>query len=427
MTIKSIYTSLLLWISLISFSLAEPVRLDHVVAVVDDDIIMNSELQQRIQSIRKQNKGKPLPDNRRLREQILERMILDSIQLQMADRGGVRINDNELNEAISRIAKQNNMSLSQFRKVMESEGVSYTLARDQIRNEMRISRVQRFQVGNRIQITDQDVDHFLASDLGKMSSAAEYDLGHILISVPSQATPQQIQQARAKADKLVTSLRAGEDFRSTAISYSSGRNALKGGGLGWRKEGQLPGIFADAVPKLNIGDITSPIQSASGFHIVKLLNKRGGNTQLVTQYKVRHILLQPNELRDEKKTAQHIQQLYKRLTAGEDLSILAREFSNDPGSAASGGELGWVNPGDMVPAFDKIMQAAQPGQISKPFKSRFGWHILQVDERKKADIGVEKQRNQVRNMLYSRRFDEELPIWLRKIRSEAYVDIKEKQ
>ena len=426
MTFKSLICAGLLSLLTVT-SHSAPVPIDHVVAVVDEDIIMHSELQQRVNDVKRQNRGASLPAAKVLRQQVLERMILESIQLQMADRGGVRISDAELNDAIRRIAAQNNMSLTQFRQAMEAEGVSFTLARDQIRDEMRVSRVQRFQVGERIQITDQDVDYFLASELGKMASAAEYQLAHILIAVPSQASPADLQQARQKAQQLVDQLRNGADFRQLAIAHSNGRNALKGGDLGWRKEAQLPGIFADVIPAMQINDISDPIKSASGFHIVKLSDKRGGNTELVTQAKVRHILIQTNELRDAARSKELINQLYQRLQAGEDFAELAREFSDDPGSAASGGDLGWVSPGDMVPAFDKTMAAAQPGQLSKPFESRFGWHILQVQERKQTDVGAEKQRNQVRQMLYSRRFEEELPIWLRKIRAEAYVDIKEAQ
>jgi len=344
----------------------------------------------------------------------------------MADRGGIRISDAQLNEALGRIAAQNNMTLPQFQKAMEKEGVSFASARQQILNEMRISRVQRFQVGERIQITDQDVDYFLASDLGKMASAAEYNLGHILIAVPSEASPADLQAAEKKAQALVKKLRNGADFHQMAIAESSGRTALDGGDLGWRKEAQLPGIFAPVAPKLQVGGISDPIKSASGYHIVKLKDKRGGNTQLITQTKARHILIRTNEVRDQQQAEELINQLYQRLQAGEDFATLAQEFSDDPGSGASGGDLGWVNPGDMVPEFDTTMQETAAGKISAPFESQFGWHILQVEDRRQTDVGAENQRNQVRQMLYSRRFEEELPIWLRKIRSEAYVDIKER-
>ncbi|WP_419811636.1 peptidylprolyl isomerase [Bacterioplanoides sp.] len=425
MTIKSILSAGLFSFGLLSGAAqAAPVSIDHVVAVVDDDILMDSELQLRIGEVKRQNRGAQLPAATVLRTQVLERMILESIQLQMADRGGIRIADTELNNAIRRIASQNQMSLSEFRQAMESEGVSFTLARDQIRNEMRVSRVQRFQVGERIQITDQDVDYFLASDLGKLASAAEYRIGHILIAVPSQASPGDLQKAEKQAHGIVANLRSGADFQQTAIAQSNGRNALKGGDLGWRKEAQLPGIFADVIPELQVGEVSNPIKSASGYHIVTVTEKRGGTTQMITQTKVRHILVQPNELRSAAKTKALIERIYKRLQNGEDFETLAREFSDDPGSGASGGDLGWVNPGDMVPAFDKTMAATQPGELSEPFESRFGWHVLQVEGRKETDIGAEKQRDQVRQLLYSRRFEEELPIWLRKIRSEAYVDIK---
>ncbi|MCA6064234.1 peptidylprolyl isomerase [Thalassolituus marinus] len=425
MTIKSFFLGAMM--AAASFTTqAAPQLIDQVVAVVDDDIIMASELDARMQLLRQQSAGQAMPDNATLRDQVLERMILESIQLQMADRGGIRITDAQLNDALGRIAAQNNMNLAQFRQTMEAEGVSFAQARDQIANEMRISRVQRFQVGERIQITDQDVDYFLASELGKMASAAEYNLGHILIAVPSDASPGDLQKAAKKADDIVARLRNGDDFRKMAMAESSGRTALNGGELGWRKEAQLPGIFAPVVPALKVGGVSDPIKSPSGYHIVKLLEKRGGNTQMVTQTKTRHILIRTNELRDDAAAEALINDLYQRVQAGGDFTALAKEFSDDPGSGASGGDLGWVNPGDMVPEFDSTMADTAAGGISAPFRSQFGWHILQVEERRETDIGAENQRNQVRNLLYSRRFEEELPIWLRKVRSEAYVDIKER-
>lgn len=409
-----------------TFTQAEPVLLDQVIAVVDDDIIMASELQQRVELVRQQNRGGTLPPQAALESQVLERMIIESIQLQMAERGGVRISDAQLNEAMARIASQNNMTLPQFREAMEAEGISFALARQQILDEMRISRVQRFQVGERIQITDQDVDYFLASELGKMASSAEYQLGHILIATPDNATPADLKAAEKKATEIVRKLRNGADFRQLAMAESSSRTALEGGDLGWRKETQLPGLFADVAPKLQVGEISDPISASGGFHIIQLKDKRGGSTQLITQTKTRHILLRPNELRDASDAERQIHQLYQRLQAGEDFATLAREFSDDPGSGSNGGDLGWVNPGDMVPEFDATMKDTAAGAISAPFETQFGWHILLVEDRRQTDVGAENQRNQVRNMLYGRRFEEELPIWLRKIRSEAYVEIKDR-
>ena len=404
---------------------AAPVLLDHVVAIVDDDLIMSSELEQRVQMIKAQNKGGALPDESLLRNQILEQMILDSVQLQMADRGNIYISDNELNQAMSNIAAQNNMTLMEFRQEVDQQGISFSAARQQIENEMRIARVQRFQVGERIQISDQDVDNFLASEIGRMASSSEYRLGHILISTPANASSSDILNAEKKAEELVKQLRKGDDFHQLAMAHSNSRTALEGGDLGWRNETQLPSLFSAIAPSLNIGDIAGPISSSSGYHIVKLLNKRGGNTKLVTQYKTRHILLSPNELRDEAAAKEQADDIYTRLNRGDDFALLAREFSDDPGSGAQGGELGWVNVGDMVPEFNQTMLSTPVGQFSAPFKTQFGWHILQVEEQRETDVGVENQRNQVRNLLYARRFEDELPIWLRKVRSEAYVEVKE--
>lgn len=399
--------------------------IDRVVAIVDDDIITASELEKRIENVRIQNRERDMPDNNELRQQVLERMITESVQLQMADRAGIRISDAQLNEAMQRIAEQNNMTLAQFQQTMVKEGVSFAYAREQIRNEMRVSRVQQYQVGERIQITEQDVDYFLASDIGRMAASAEYRFRHILIAVSSSATPEEFIAAQEKANNLVTQLREGAEFSRLAMVESSGRTALNGGDMGWRKEAQLPSIFSDLAPTMNVGDVSQPIRTASGFHIIKLEDKRGGNSQVIEQAKVRHILIQTNEIRDEARARTLIDKLYDQLKAGADFATLAREYSDDPGSGTAGGDLGWVSPGEMVPEFEAVMARTPEGEISPPLLSQFGWHILQVTERRSTDIGEEQQRKQIRQMLFGKRFEEELPIWLRKIRSEAYVDIKE--
>ena len=403
---------------------AAPVELDRVSAIVDDSIIMKSELDARINSVKRQMAGQLPPDNI-LREQVLERLILENIQLQMAERGGVQISDQQLNDTIKRIAKQNGMTIEQFSQALKKDGLSYREAVEQIRTEMLISRVQKFQVNNRVKISEQDVDYFLASKAGKMASEAEYRLSHILISIPSQASPAEIKKAKKKADSIVASLRSGKDFRKQAIANSKGQNALKGGDLGWRKEAQLPSLFADAVSEMSVGETSNPIKSASGFHIIQIADKRGGSTFLITQTNVRHILVMPNEIRSDADAKARIDQIYNKLTNGGDFTELAKEYSDDPGSAVNGGDLGWINPGDMVPAFDNMMNDIAPGQLSQPFKSKFGWHVLEVEGRKETDMGEQVQRNQIKQMLQARQFEEELPIWLRKIRSASYVDIKE--
>lgn len=403
---------------------AAPVEIDRIRAVVDDSVIMQSELDARIDTVKRQMAGQ-LPPESILREQVLERLILENIQLQMAERAGVQVSDQQLNDTVTRIAKQNGMTLKQFSNALAKDGLSYRDAIEQIRTEMIISRVQKFQVNNRIKISEQDIDYFLASKAGQMASEAEYRLGHILIAIPSQASPKEIKKARAKAEDVLDNIQAGKAFRQQAITNSNGRNALKGGDLGWRKEAQLPSLFADAVSQLEVGETSDPIKSASGFHIIQITDKRGGATFLINQTKVRHILVMPNEIRSDADAKSRIDQVYKKLQNDGDFSELAKEYSDDPGSAANGGELGWVNPGDMVPAFDDTMNNSDIGQLSKPFKSQFGWHILEVEGRKETDMGQQVQRNQIQQMLQARQFEEELPIWLRKIRSEAYIDIKE--
>lgn len=407
-----------------TFSLyAAPVEIDRISAIVDDSVIMKSELDARINSVKRQMQGQLPPDNI-LAEQVLERLILESIQLQMAERGGVQISDQQLTDTVKRIAKQNGMNIEQFSKALQKDGLSYREAVEQIRTEMLLSRVQKFQVNNRIKISEQDVDYFLASKAGRMASEAEYRISHILIAIPSQASPEEIKKARIKADTVINNIRSGQDFRKQAMANSKGQNALKGGDLGWRKEAQLPSLFADVVAKMNIGDVSEAIKSSSGFHIIQIADKRGGSTFLITQTKVRHILVMPNEIRSDADAEARIRQVYNKLLNDGDFAELAKEYSDDPGSAINGGDLGWVNPGDMVPAFDSTMNDSKPGELSKPFKSQFGWHILEVEGRKETDMGQQVQRNQVQQMLQARQFEEELPIWLRKIRSEAYVDIK---
>lgn len=403
--------------------------LDKVVAIVDDDIIMNSELQRRLDLVKGQTaKAKvTLPDAEQLRSQVLERLIVESIQLQIAERAGMRLSDQELTQTIEKIAQQNKMSMAQFKKALEADGVDYNEAREQIRREKITAEVQRYRVGSQIQISEQDIDAFLRSSQGQTATAEEYHLSHIMVQIPSQPSRDDLKKAEARAADMVRQLKNGADFKQMAIALSEGRNALNGGDLGWRKAAELPSIFADVVPSMNPGDVNGPIKSSSGFHIIKLEEKRGGTQVLVDQTAVRHILIKPTELRDDKACQALIREIYDRVKAGEDFAALAKKYSDDPGSALAGGDLGWVNPGDMVPEFDRTMANTPENQTSKPFATQFGWHILQVTDHRKQDMGQQIQKNQARQFLYSRRFEEELPIWLRQIRSEAYVEIKDAQ
>ena len=421
-TLQYTFLSVLMLIS--SNLWAEPEPLDRVVAVVDDDIIMESELVERANSIRSrmQEQRTQLPPQDVLYEQVLERMIVESIELQMAEKSGIRISDNELNETLANIARQNNMTTETFRETVLSEGMSWPALRDQIRRELTVNQLRQRRVGSRIQISDQDVDNFLNSEMAKTNLAPDYRLGHILIAINDGSSPQ---VAEETALLVYKKLSEGADFAAMAAQYSSGETALSGGDLGWRKAAQLPTLFADTVLDMKQGEISQPIRSASGYHLIKVLEVRGGTEQIVQQTKTRHILVKPNEIRSETETRKLIDDIYQQLQDDpEQFETLAKTYSDDPGSALQGGSLGWVNPGTMVPQFEQQMQSAPIGKISKPFRTDFGWHILQVEERRNQDMSEDFRRGRARQMLQKRRFDEELDGWLREVRQNAYVEIK---
>lgn len=405
---------------------AEVKQLDRVVAVVDDDVITASELIDRLHFVQRQFEanGMQLPPRDTLMSQLLERLILDSLQLQMGKRAGVRVSDEELTQAITSIAQGNKMDLDTFQKALAKDGMTYREFRDQIRREMIIARVQQNRVNDRIYISPQELQNFLDSPVGKAATADDYRVGHILLQVADDATPEALKAAEAEANKIVKELRGGADFAQMAVAHSADQHALDGGDLGWRKAGQLPSLFAEQVLDAKVGDVLDPIRSASGFHIVKLLDKRGASTTVIDQTKVRHILIQPSEIRSEAEAKALAEDIRARIENGEKFEDLAREYSDDPGSALSGGDLGWVMPGQMVPTFEQHMNATKVGEVSDPFKSKFGWHILQVMDRRAQDMSEEFRKRQAMKILRDRRYDEELQAWLREIRDEAYVEIK---
>ena len=411
----------------LSFSAqAADAPLDRIVAIVNDDIILQSELIEREQLVtnRLSARGTSLPAQDILRKQVLDRLIMDSIQLQVGSARGIRISDAELNAALERIAAQSELSLEQFREALIAEGQDYAQARQQIRNEMLLTQIQRRMVNSRIQVSEQEIDNFLTSEFGQQQTAARFNLSHILIAVPTQATPEMLQKAEQRALGIVEELNNGANFTETAIAQSAGPNALKGGELGWRKLNELPEAFAQAVKSLSPGAMTAPVRSPSGFHILKVNDKEGGSVQLVEQVKVRHILLKPNEIRSSAQTRREIEALYARLKNGEPFEELAKQYSDDPASGSEGGDLGWAQAGQMVPAFEQVMFNTPVGQLSSPFESRFGWHILQVNDRRQEDLGDEMQVSQARASIRQRKFNEELQNWLREIRSQAYIELK---
>ena len=425
------FTSPLKWLTLAiaastcSVSFAEPVPLDGVAAIVNDDVVLDSELNQRTELIVEQlrARGQRIPPANILNTQVMDRLVLDNLLLQLADQQGIRVTDNQLNEAIQSIAARNGLTVQQFRQALIAEGRDYVSASEQIRREMLINQVQQSHVSRRIRVSDQEVQNFLKSDPSALSQP-ELLLSFILVDIPEQATPDQIQKSEAKANALFDTLKDGADFAETAIAASSAPNALNGGDLGWRKASELPEDIASALKGLEPGQISAPVRSPSGFYIVQLRDKRGGDVQMVDQTKVRHILLKPSEIRSPEQTKRLIDSVYRRLQGGENFTELAKELSDDLGSGSEGGELGWAQPGQMVPEFEQVMNSTPVNQISQPFESRFGWHILQVEDRRQQDMSDQILENQARSLLTKRKFNEELANWLREIRPEAYVEVK---
>lgn len=405
---------------------AEPRLLDRVVAVVDKEALMESELQQRMQQVRAQiaDRGLRVPPDQVLRQQVLDRLILDTIQLQLAQRAGMQIDEQTLNQTLTRIARQNDMNLRQFSQAIEADGMSFTAFREQIRQEMLISQVRQRRVGDRIQVSPQEIENYLASPEALEQEGREFRVGHILIPLADNPSPAQIADAQERAQALKKRLDAGEDFQELAVSSSAGDEAFSGGDLGWRTAAALPSLFADQVVRLSAGGMAGPIRSPSGFHLIKLLEVRGGNQHLVDQTRARHLLLTPNALRDEQATQQQIRELRQRISQGESLASLARELSDDRGSKQSGGSLGWVSPGQMVPAFEQAMNNLEPGEVSQPVQSQFGWHLIEVEERRKSDLTDALRRQQVRQLLSERRFEEEVQNWLREIRDSTWVEVR---
>lgn len=410
----------------LSVSAAE-IPLDRVVAIVNDGIVLQSELDDRMALIQAQLRERKTraPAASVLRKQVLDRLILDSLQIQMAQERGIRISDRQLAMALENIARQNNLSLDQFRETLEAEGKSFDSAREQIRRELLITQVQRSMVNSRIRVTEQDLQNYLESDEGKSRANPEYNLSNILFAVPNQASPTMIQEARKKAELLYQKLNEGADFAQAAISFSNAPNALKGGELGWRKINGLPLPLSQALKGLDKGQITEPVRTPGGFHILKINDTRGGSTMLVQQTQVSHILLKPTEIRNPLQTRKKIHELASRIQQGEDFTLLAKEYSDDPASGSEGGSLGWTQNGQMVPTFETVMNATPVGQVSEPFQSQFGWHILRVEDRRTEDVGSAVIENQARNTIRQRRFNEELENWLREIHSQAYIEIKQ--
>lgn len=400
---------------------------DRIVAVVEDDVILESELNHKIENIKASltQNNTPLPPEDILARQVLERMIIDKIQISLADRAGIRIDDETLRQAVQQIAARNKMTPEELRASLRQEGMDYNDFIEQVRNEIAVGRLRAGQINSQIKISDREIENWLQShDQGGGGGETEYLLGHILIATPQAAAPAEVQKARERADSLYEQLQKGLDFKQASVSASDSDKALTGGDLGWRKLSQIPSLFAELVPNMREGELKGPIRSPSGFHIIKLLGVKHGSGTSVTKTHVRHILIKPNEVLTDEDARKKLVSLRERIEAGDDFAAVARGHSDDKGSAVNGGDLGFVLPGSLVPEFEEAMKSLDINQLSQPVQTQYGWHLIQVLERKQSDDSGELLRNQAREEIMKRRIEEETELWLRRIRDEAYVEIR---
>lgn len=401
--------------------------LDKVAVVVDDSVILQSEVDKRIDDVRYQfgQRNAALPPDDILRKQVVEQLVLETLQLNLANRAGIRIDDKEVNAALEDIAKQNGMTLAGFQQKLDATpGSSYAEVREQVKRELTINRLRSRRMQDRIRITDQDVQNFLRSPSGQAELATEYRLGHILFALPEEASPKDIAAAEARVKKAKDELAAGKEWGQVAATYSAAETALKGGDLGWRKAAQLPELFAASAQQMKVNDVAGPFRTPGGFHLIKLLDKRGVEDAKVPQWQTRHILIKPTEILSSEDARQKLEDIKAKLDKGASFADLARTYSDDPGSARQGGDLGWVSAGDMVPEFDAVMRRTPVNQVSDIFQSPYGWHLLQVTGTREQDMSDRLRTNMARQALYAREYDDELAAWLRELRNDAFVEIR---
>lgn len=409
--------------------------LDGVAAVVDDGVVLKSELADRVdlvvKNLRAQQAQQPaaqrqsLPPMSIIEKQVLEQLILKQIQLQRAKRVGITVSDDMLNQALSQVAERLGYTLQELPAALAGENIDYALYREDSRDDLMIQQLQQRDVVSRITITPRELQHCLAQKAATATNEYEYNISHILISVSSSATPQEIEAARKKIDDLYARLQAGEDFARLAVAESQAQTALDGGNLGWRKGSELPTLFADVVVKMQPGDISQPIQSSGGFQIVKLNQMRGAKRTMVDQLHVRHILLRPNEILDDAAVKQKLLGIRDRILKGDEFQTIAKAVSEDTVSAADGGDLGWVSPGDLPPEFEQPLSKLKIGELSEPFKTRYGWHIAEVLERRSYDKTDDVKQQECQQQIRASKAEEERELWLRRLRDQAYVDVRE--
>ena len=402
------------------------VLLDRIVAVVNDQVITRRDLDERVTTVLTQlrQQGTPLPPRDVLEKQVLERMIFNQVQLQYAKETGLRVDDATLEKTLSRIAEDSKLTPAQLRAALEKDGVSFNKFREDVREEITIARLREREVDNKITIADSEVDNFLSTRQIQEGKTDDYNLSHILISVPEQASPERLQERRVRAEQALAQIKGGADFRQVAASFSDAPEAVQGGALGWRETTRLPALFAEAVKELKAGEVSSILRSPNGFHIVRVNERRGqGAPLIVSQTHARHILIKTSELVSENEAKDRAAKLKERLDNNASFTELARLQSEDS-SASRGGDLGWLSPGDTVPEFEKAMAALKPGQISEAVRSPFGWHLIQVLERRNQDMSQQQQRLGARQALREQKAGEAYQEWVRQLRDKAFVDYR---
>jgi peptidyl-prolyl cis-trans isomerase SurA len=388
-------------------------------------VVLERELDNEVAVIANKLRGNnvTIPPEFILKKQVLERMIVDKLQRQLAARSGIQVSEETLRNSVAEIASRNNMSVEAFKQELISQGMDFKAFEDNLRNEVIINQLRGREIGARVKVTDAEVEHYMETQNKAGSNNNQYHLGHILISVSEGASASSIQKAREKAEQTVIELRGGKDFRETAISVSNDDNALKGGDLGWRNIGQIPTLFTDTVTTMKQGDVSDPIRSPSGFHIIKMLETEGSAKHIVTKTQVRHILIKTNELIDDTEAQKRLLALKDRIRDGDDFATLARAHSDDKGSAVNGGSLDWVGPGALVPQFEEAMNKLGINEISPPVQTQFGWHVIQVLGRQNQDNSSQFKKDRIRDEIRKRKIEEETELWLRRLRDEAYVEI----
>ena len=402
----------------------EPIEADRIVAIVADEVVTYQELRAKLTSALKQlqKQGTPLPPQDVLEKQMLERLIMERVQLQFARETGLRVDDIQLDQAIGRIASNNKMNMQQFRVALEKDGLTYPTFREDIRGEMTMVRLREREVDSKIIISDGEIDNYLANQTTQTGGAEEYQVAHILLRAPESASPEQLQKLRVRGEQALKRAQGGENFAVLTAAFSDAPDALQGGDLGWRALSRLPSLYADTAGKLQTGQVSELLRSSAGFHIIKLIAKRGGSGPAsIQQTNARHILIKINEITSEPEARRKLENVRERIVNGVDFAEQARLYSQD-GSAAKGGDLGWLNPGDTVPEFERGMDALKPNEVSPVIQSQFGVHLIQVIERRERDVSAERQRGVARQALRDRKLDEAYQDWLRQLRDRTYVE-----